>query len=172
MSNNLSIEWKHLKQVLEEYGDWFIARYRENLSNGNHNATSTLSNTIEKIVEVGDDKFSVSVSLEDYWVYLDKGTRPHWCPIQPLIDWVQVKGIVPRAMSNGRVPTVSQLAHMVQHKIAKEGTPATNTFTDAKQATYEHFEEAIALAIQEDVDEWVTNTLVWYADMLSGKKIS
>lgn len=165
-----TIQWTHLTEVLNRLGDYFIQQARNNILTGgtppytNSNATGNLSESMQKIVQVGEDEFSVSISLADYWKYLNYDTRPHWPNVGAIKQWIQVKPVRPRTDRKGKTPTVDQLTYLIGRKISIEGTTGTHFFDKAKDDTLAYFEEAIDLAIAEDVDNYIVS-LVEYEDL-------
>lgn len=161
----LNIKWKHLEKTLNDFADYFIQAARDNLQGNNTNATYALYNSIQKYEQkywIGDDEFSVKISLEDYWRYVEEGTGPahvpdaraqYWPKIQPLIDWVQHKE---------GLPQVEGFAYAVRGKIHKEGTEPQPFFEPAKQDAIERFRLAIDLAIQEDIDVFILSKVDEY----------
>lgn len=140
------IKWTKLHKVLKEYADYFINKARENIGANNSYATGKLGDTMDSIIEITDNNISVKISLQDYWEYLDKGTKPHYPPIQAIKEWVEVKNI-----------DISPYA--IQKSIGEKGTQPHPFFNDAKDETYRAFEQRIYYAIQEDIAEWVTDNL-------------
>jgi len=76
-----------------------------------------------------------------YGMFVEFGTRPHWMPLQPLIDWVWSKGLAQRSTdieyAGGKTKRVRgqtsrsyidskvvRIAKAIQRKIAARGTPA------------------------------------------------
>ena len=57
----------------------------------------------------------------NYAVPVELGTRPHFPPIEPLIDWVQVKLGVAERLARG-------VAFLVARKIARTGTQGQHMF--------------------------------------------
>ena len=88
-----------------------------------HTATGKLEN-FKVTTEYNSNYFEVYFHLEDYWKYLEYGTKPHFPPIDKIKQWINVKRLVPKA-NKGKVPTVDQLAYAICKSIAKKGTPAT-----------------------------------------------
>ena len=76
-----------------------------------------------KVIEGGPVLIG-QVRGEDYLVYLDTGTKPHWVPIAPLLKWVRSIG-VPRREQVSR-------AYKVQRSIARVGTPSPGSFRFSK----------------------------------------
>lgn len=156
-----TIKWTHLREVLQQYGDYFIQLAKDDLQANKTNASYTLSDTMKTIVQIYDDRMEVDIELQDYWYYVEHGRRPGgFPPVNKIKEWIQVKPVYPTADSNGRVPTVDQLAWAIRTKIGKEGTKAQPFFDKNIKPTYEHFQEAIAFAIDEDVAEYIEDLLV------------
>ena len=149
---DLKIKWTHLEQTLNNFYDFFAELCREYLQGNGSIATYELFDSFEngKVINIGDDYFSVQVNLPEYYIYIEQGTSPHYPPIKPLLDWVAVKQGVPK---------VEGFAYAVQNKIAKEGTEAKPFFEPAKIEAIEHFEEAISLAIEEDIDRYISECI-------------
>lgn len=156
MANELDIKWIRLTEVLNEFADAFIQNARDNLQANQSNASYNLYNSFEKIIEVGEDYFKVSISLADYWQFLENGRGPgKFPPLDKIRDWVQVKPVNPEPLSNGKIPSVEQLSFLIGRKIANEGTEGRPFFEPAKEQTIREFEERINLAIEEDVSNFI-----------------
>lgn len=152
---SINIKWTHLEEVLNEFADQVIQKARENLDANGTNASNTLYDTMEKIVEVGDDYYKVSLSLADYWRYVEEGTGPQhlpdarpqfWPKIEPLKEWVQIKPGVPKD---------SAFAYAVRGKIHASGTTAQPFLEPAKDEVLNRFEELINQAIEADVADYI-----------------
>lgn len=70
--------------------------------------------------------FNLSFDLEDYWKWVEEGRPPTrgdgWdTPIEDLKRWIQVKQIVPRPTSSGKIPKIESIAYAIYMKITKEG---------------------------------------------------
>lgn len=156
-----TIKWTHLRDVLQQYGDYFIQLAREDLQANRTNASYTLSDTMKTIVQIYDDHYEVDIELQDYWYYVEHGRRPGgFPPINKIREWIRVKPVIPEVDKNDKLPTVEQLAWAIRGKIAKEGTDPQPFFEKNKKITFDHFQEAIALAIDEDVAEYIEDLLV------------
>lgn len=59
-----------------------------------------------------------------YAIYVERGTRPHWPPIAPILAWVLVKGFAGLSAS-GKTQSAESIAHAIAHKISVEGTKPT-----------------------------------------------
>lgn len=150
------IKWTRLTEVLNEFADAFIQNARNNLEANQSNASYNLYNSFEKVIEVGEDYFKVSISLADYWQYLENGRGPgKFPPVDKIKEWIEVKPINPTPLSNGKTPSVEQLSFLISRKIANEGTEGKPFFEPAKEQTIREFEDKINQAVDEDVSNFI-----------------
>lgn len=150
------IKWTRLTEVLNEFADAFIQNARNNLDANQSNASYNLYNSFEKVIEVGEDYFKVSISLADYWQYLENGRGPgKFPPVDKIKEWIEVKPVNPTPLSNGKTPSVEQLSFLISRKIANEGTEGKPFFEPAKEQTIREFEDKINQAIEEDVSNFI-----------------
>lgn len=150
------IKWTRLTEVLNEFADAFIQNARNNLETNQSNASYNLYNSFEKVIEVGEDYFKVSISLADYWQFLEKGRGPgKFPPVDKIKEWIEVKPVNPTPLSNGKTPSVEQLSFLISRKIANEGTEGKPFFEPAKEQTIREFEDKINEAIEEDVSNFI-----------------
>lgn len=155
-----NIKWTNLERVLNEFADTFIELARGNLESNNSNASHALSDSIEKIIDIGEDSFSVKISLEDYWVYLENGRGPGKFPPPPAIrNWIEIKPVEPYPDARGRIPTVEQLTFLISRKIAQDGTTPHPFFEPAKEEAISRFSDRIDEAIIQDVEAWIESEI-------------
>ena len=121
----MALNEKDLKpfiDVLEAYMKEFENLYKSKLEE--RRASGRLIKSIKTKYEVNGSVYEVSVDLENWWYWAEHGRKPtskgKHCPIEPIISWVKAKGIVPREI-NGKLPTETQLAYAIRHKIDTEG---------------------------------------------------
>lgn len=100
----------------------FVLAIKDKINRNGTNASGKLSKSIKGIVKKNGKWIEISVSLEDYWKYIEYGTRPHFPPINAIKQWIKVKPILPRPLPNGKLPTTDQLAFLIGRKISKVGT--------------------------------------------------
>ena len=112
-----NLDLTDIQQLLQQ----FIQAVREDLAQQNINASSKLSKSLKSIVKQNGKWIEISISLEDYWKYVEYGTRPHFPPIQAIRKWIDVKPVLPRPMK-GKLPTRDQLAFLIARKISRVGT--------------------------------------------------
>lgn len=147
----------HLTQVLEELGREVAEQYKNNLRESGHaTRPDHLINSITTAVVVDDKAYKVVMQLNDYWKYLENGTKPHWPPVDAIRSWISYKPVLPRPGRDGRLPTPNQLAYLIGRKIAREGTTGTHDFEEARDETVARWEQRIREALVEDVRAWLT----------------
>lgn len=151
------MEWKNVKEVLTAYGQALEEAYREKLADKDIFASGKLFDSVRSIVEVNGQAIELSLSLEDYWKYVEDGRGPgKFPPLGKIEQWITVKHIAPYPDSKGRVPTVPQLAFLIGRKIAEEGTEGRHPLEEAMDGTQDWIrliEEAIEEDIKEEIDE-------------------
>tara|TARA_B100001250_G_scaffold404440_1_gene420432 strand:+ start:1987 stop:2493 length:507 start_codon:yes stop_codon:yes gene_type:complete len=94
-------------------------------------ATGNLINSMESVVEVGNDYVQVSIIGENYWYWVNYGVEPQNVPYNPnvrtgagtskyiggLIDWLKTKGI------GSGVAEIRAIAFMIARKHSEVGIP-------------------------------------------------
>jgi hypothetical protein len=93
-----------------------------------------------------------------YAVWVEEDTRPHWAPLEPLIDWVKKKQIAgvysvqSRRRLGGKAKIDAEniaLARMVQKKIAMKGTTGQHMFRDGLAASDEEINRIFERAVEK-----------------------
>lgn len=99
----------------------FLAVYKQELQN--NKATGSLANTASYMTKFDGRYLTISLNLQYYWKYVEDGTKPHFPPIEDILQWIKVKPVLPRKRK-GKLPTQKQLAYLISRKISKVGTKA------------------------------------------------
>lgn len=121
--------------TLDEYAQKAEELYKRKLTDKEINASYKLLNSVETVVRRNDDEFTVTINLEDYWIYVENGRGPgKFPPIDKILEWIRVKPVIPYSDSRGRLPTEEQLAFLIARKIAEQGT-------EGRKVLYETVEE-------------------------------
>lgn len=151
------IRWTYLKEVLERYGEAFIKNAQQNLISRDAVASGNLIQSMEiDNIEINDRMMSVTLSLADYWYYVENGRKAgKMPPISAIEKWIEVKPVIPKVMKNRKIPTVRQQAFAIARSIGKKGTKPKKFFEKAKTQTWKQFKDAIAEAIDKDIHEFV-----------------
>lgn len=159
------MEWVHTEKVLQGYADDFLGRLKDRLIRDDKYASGRLLASLQTRVVCTDSEVSVWLSSEDYLEYINEGTRPHWPPKEPIIQWIRDKGIEPYPDNNGRLPTVEGLAFLISRKISRDGTEADpvvdETLREVNEAWLPRIEEAIMEDVEDEVDAIIIGTDIW-----------
>ena len=167
-----SLKFDNLIKVLEEYGKEAEALYKAKLTEGRppygtKNASGDLLNSVKWGMNVNGSKYEVTLSLADYWKYVEGGTQgretspwgavypAHWPPVSAIRSWIDIKPVIPRPDKNGRIPTPDQLTYLIGRKIMRHGIepfPALSRTVEELNAKYS---ERIAEAVTKDVAAFV-----------------
>lgn len=149
------IEFKHLQEALVQYAKAIEDQYKTNLEQSGRRATGNLITSINTKVDLNGNEYEVLLQLEDYWKYIEFGTKPHFPPVSKILEWVKIKPILPTPMKNGKLPTEEQLAWMIAKKIDRVGTEGKPDLEEAlEEVDYNAIiEEALDADIMESLDE-------------------
>lgn len=110
-------------EEIEKIVQQLIETYKNNLKEGGHVATGDLMNNISYKIKTQKGDYRVEIIMEEYWKYLETGTKPHFPPLEAIRKWITIKQILPRMSADGRLPTLSSLAYLIGRKISLKGTP-------------------------------------------------
>ena len=171
MADSLNIKWNNLERVLNEFADEVITLARQNLDANGTNASHNLYDSLEKIVEIGEDYYSVKISLADYWKWVEEGRGPGKYPPPSVIEnWVEVKPISPYPGVDGKTPSVKQLTFLISRKIANEGTEPQPFLEPAVEEVLSRYETIIDQAIDDDIYEFINEAVIRKMEEAFGKK--
>ena len=154
--NDLEIKWDNLYKVLNDYAVEFRNALQDSYIEDDRLASGELINSCEYIIEKDNISISVSIQIADYYKYIESGTKPHWPPVDAMLNYVKVKPILPRPDKNGKLPTPEQLAYLIGRKISQVGTEGTNNFHKTAEQVNEKYLPLIEEAITKDVDGMAT----------------
>lgn len=149
------IRWYNLQQVLEEYAIKLRNTYQDKLILSDRIASGDLLNSVDYIIESDNMSISVSLELAKYWRFVEYDTKPHFPPMDKILEWIRIKPVIPDNR-NGKLPTEKQLAFLVARKISQEGTKGSNDLHDAIKEINDEFRERIDEAITKDIQEGFT----------------
>lgn len=155
------MEWANTYRVLEEFGSALREAYRRNLAEKGVNTTRhSLSDSVSWHIEADERDIELSLSLLDYWKYVEYGTKPHWAPEKPIAEWIRIKPVLPQPDRNGRIPTPKQLNYLIRRKIAREGTQPGNVLKDSLDEVLTRFYDDLEEAVTKDVAAYIDLTLL------------
>ena len=146
--------WYNLEQALYKFLNAFIEEYRKKLIESGKSASGRLVNSIQfpNITFTGTG-YEGTISLEDYWKYVEFGRKPgRFPPPNVILSWIQIKPILPRPVNN-ITPTQEQLAFLIGRKIATEGIEPGNQMQETFDIVFEQYESILSEAISQDIEE-------------------
>lgn len=146
------IQLDKLRETLELYAKDVRNLYQDKLIESNRIAAGDLLNSVEYKVDVNGSQYEVTLTLADYWKYVEFGTKPHFPPTQALIDWIKIKPVIPRPDANGNIPTPKQLAYLIGRKIATKGTKGSGDLQSALDELNSQYADKLAIALHEDCE--------------------
>lgn len=150
--------YENVKKVLNKFGKLLVEEYRNNLTKEKVNASKALFNSVSYVVESKVKTFEVILNLEEHWRKVEEGTKPkeEWVSTQKLIEWIEIKPVLPRPFANGYLPTTKHLANLIQKKIYFKGIKPRpllqQSIDDVFKAMQEELEEALAKDIQTEFE--------------------
>ena len=149
-----------LVDILRELGENVREGYLNKLiRNGRPTTENTLASTVTSTVEVNGTTYSVVLNLQEYWKYVEEGTRPHWPPPSAILHWIEVKPVIPRPDEKGRIPTPKQLAYLIGRKIAREGTKGTHDLRETTDTLLGYYEDRIKEALETDCLRYIEKVM-------------
>jgi hypothetical protein len=144
------LSFENLRQTLEEYGQEVRNLYQDKLITHDRIATGELLNSVEFQVEGDGQRWEVSLNVAEYWKYVENDTRPHWPPVNKILEWIRAKPVLPRPDKDGKLPTPEGLAFLISRKISRAGTKGTHDLEESIEEINEKYRDKIALAIAKD----------------------
>ncbi len=144
------MEWRNTYEVLTKFGQQLVGEYRNKLQS--HRASGTLQDTMTYVINAGTDSIELSLRLQDYWKYLEDGTKPHWPPMEAIEKWIEIKPVLPYPGRDGKLPTPQQLAFLIARKISEVGTQGDGLLQESITDVMTEFEFQLDEAVTRDVD--------------------
>ena len=163
------VNLENLQRVLEEFAVEVRNLYQDNLIRHDRIASGDLLNSVECGVEYDGKAYNVTLTLEEYWKYIEEGVRgtnnpnspynnPGWKAYPFIYKWIEVKPVIPRP-SKGKLPSQKSLAYLITRSIREKGTEGSHDLKDAKEATIAKYREKIAEALGHDM-EWYIRKVI------------
>ena len=157
------IDLTELQQVLQDLANDIRDNYKEHLQfNDRYTEKGVPTGYSEKLIDsvktqvvVGDNAYEVTMSLNDYWKYVEYDTKPHWPPIDKILEWVNIKPVIPRPLASGKIPSPKQLTFLIGRKIYNEGTDGTHDLEKVKDGVIPWYKEKIAIALGHDMENYI-----------------
>ena len=150
-------DFRHTMKALNDFGKFIITNYKSQLE-AEHMNNGELYRTISYSVSTVSSGWVISVSLADYWKYIESGRRPgKMPPVSAIENWIKVKQIIPHSMTlkSGKtvIPTIPQLSFLIARSIGRRGIAPKPLFKNSFEAAKKQFIQVIKDAITQDIKE-------------------
>lgn len=155
------MEFKNLRSVLLDYAIALQNKYKDNLLLSNRLATGELIKSVQYKLDFKDKEFIIYLELEDYYKYVENGTKPHFPPVNAILNWIKAKPVLPTPI-NGKLPTPNQLAYLIGRKISEVGTEGSHDLEKSSKTISEEYEELILEALEKDINEDIDQTFIMF----------
>ena len=160
-----SLTFPNLEKALNDFISDFINTYKGLLIRDDKKASGDLLRSIKPIeINFESSKYTGSISLREYWKYIEYGTGPqhipdkrqqYWPQRDKILKWIKVKPVIPRPV-NGIKPTEKQLAFLISRKIHDDGIKPGRQFAEALNLTWaknkDYISDAISTDLQSNID--------------------
>lgn len=166
------LELANLKAVMADLAKDIEADYKEQLvASGRYTQNYGLINSIRTEVHTYDGGCQVIMHLADYWKYVEQGVKgtentsspfknPGWKAFPHILNWVEIKPLIPKPFDGKKAPTQKQLAYLVTRKIVEKGTKGSHDLERTKDGIIPFYIPRIKEALEKDVGIYL-NTIKW-----------
>jgi hypothetical protein len=147
--------FENLTSVLNDFGKFLVEEYKDKLILEDVNASDNLYNSVTYMVEKNNTTYEVKLNLMHYWKYVENGRRAgaKMPPISAIEKWIEVKPVLPRPMTNGKLPTNKQLAYLIARKISIDGIAPRPLLQQSVDEVWRSMQEFIAEALAKDMEK-------------------
>jgi hypothetical protein len=162
------IDLTELQQVLQDLANDIRDNYKEHLEfNDRYTELGVPSGYTQKLIDsvktqvvVGDRAWEITMTLNDYWKYVENDTNPHFPPVSKILEWVNIKPVLPRPDSRGRIPSPRSLAFLIGRSISVHGTKGSHDLEKVKDGVIPMYKEKIAIALGHDMENYIRKLVV------------
>jgi hypothetical protein len=160
------------RDALNKFAKYVIQQSRSNLSKSGKNVSKELYNSLDYDLNVSKNSFSLSILMEDYGVFQDKGVsgtekkyntpfkytnkRP---PASAFSNWVVRKGLKGTRDAKGRFVSRKGLMFAVANSVFKKGIKPSMFFTKPFEKAFKGLNEELIQAYALDVERFMTTTI-------------
>lgn len=166
-----SFEPKNAEDVLYKYKAIIIQALTDKLIRADKDQPGVLLQSIDVLIHQNGEILSLTLSMEDYWKYVDQGRRPgaRMPPTQPILDFIKVRGIKgnPKKVKPGlkskrirkavrqvnRDKALKQVAFLIARGIKKHGIKPTHFYSDTvNQELKDQLKYDLTQALKKDIE--------------------
>lgn len=169
------IDFTELQQVLADLAKDIRDNYKEHLQyNERYTEKGIPSGYQQRLIDsvttqvmMGDRAWEITMTLNDYWKYVENDTPPHFPPLNKILEWVTIKPIIPRPDASGKIPSPKTLAYLIGRAMAGEspnqanlknpngGTTGTHDLEKVKDGVIPMYRDRIAVALGHDMEFYI-----------------
>lgn len=160
------MDFSRTEAVLNELAEEIRRNYREHLMDEGHYTTLgselRLVDSIEAQVTFNGQEFVGTLTMNDYWKYVEEGIspagqygNPGWKAYPFISRWIEIKPVIPRPSGNGKIPSQKSLAYLITRKIKEDGIEGTHDLKKTKDAIIPFYVERIKQALAEDLAGYI-----------------
>jgi hypothetical protein len=166
------MQLEETRDALNKFAKYVIQESKSNLSKSNKNVSKELYNSLGYDLNVSKNSFSLSILMEDYGVFQDKGVsgtekkyntpfkytnkRP---PASAFSNWVVRKGLKGTRDAKGRFVSRKGLMFAVANSIFKKGIKPSMFFTTPFQKAFKDLPEELILSFGLDLERFIDFTI-------------
>jgi hypothetical protein len=160
------------REALNKFAKYVVQQSKSNLTKSNKNVSKELYNSLGYDLNVSKNSFSLSILMEDYGVFQDKGVsgtekkyntpfkytnkRP---PASAFSNWVVRKGLKGTRDAKGRFVSRKGLMFAVANSIFKKGIKPSMFFTTPFQKAFKDLPEELILSFGLDLERFIDFTI-------------
>ena len=161
-----------VEKELDNFGKYIVQQTRSRLTKADKNNKKNLYNSISYEKEVHKNSFSLSISMEDYGKFVDKGVKgvssSAKAPNSPykfgtgtgkkggltngVLDWVKSKRIQFQHKKTKQFMSYESTAFLIRNSIWHKGLKTTDFFTKTFDLAFKRLPDDLIAAYSLDVD--------------------
>ena len=143
-----------IEQILYDVAYQVAIDYQNELRSFDSIASGALNN-VDFEVEIKGGTYKIYLILQDYWKYVEYGRKPGKFPnVGKLQEWIKIKPVIPRPLTNGIVPTEKQLTFMIGNSIKEkciQPKPALANALIKNETQLNKIKEAVGKSLDKEI---------------------
>jgi hypothetical protein len=160
------------REALNKFAKYVVQQSRSNLTKSDKNVSKELYNSLGYDLNVSKNSFSLSILMEDYGVFQDKGVsgtekkyntpfkytnkRP---PASAFSNWVVRKGLKGTRDAKGRFVSRKGLMFAVANSVFKKGIKPSMFFTKPFEKAFKELNQELLQAYALDLERFIDFTI-------------
>lgn len=145
-----------IEQILYDVAYQVAIDYQNELRSFDSIASGALNN-VDFEVEIKGGTYKIYLILQDYWKYVEYGRKPGKFPnVGKIQEWIKIKPVLPRPLTNGIVPTEKQLSFLIGRSIKEKGIqpkPALGNVLKKNDTQLNRIKEAVSKSLDKEIKQ-------------------